>query len=466
MFLFSSFLLALCQGALLVSATAGTYPEPPATFEANAYTTWDQVGVAGSRKAEIYVPFTAADGSSDFVRTQKLDLIGDGHARGYAHGYLMKNEITQFLRKLDVYFMEMVLDIDLSQFPEPLQKILRVIQVKGAAAAPEAFSEAMHWVWEKQLPYTPEYLVDELDGMAEGYCDAHMGESCDVAAMATTLKDVNMLPELIRMACTAFGAWGKATATGEGLIQLRALDFGGGPFVNYTVVMVHRDPTSDNHFVSVTFPGMVGVITGVSQHGIGVSEKVWMTYDKRSLQPGTYDGEADVFILRDILQNTRSRAEAEAYLEQAHRTWAIWIGIGDFETKVLDLVGYEENSVEVYTDVTAPTMTGQPYLESIAYVDKHPQPSHDGPNGTLPTALTDYYGNISLETTKIITQYHQTGDVHIASYDFTTSEMYVAIGRVNAHGDYHPPESDDNNVWKAYNRPYLKFSLDDLFAGF
>ncbi len=82
-----------------------------------------------------------------------------------------------------------------------------------------------------------------------------------------------MLPELIRMACTAFGAWGNATG-GKGLTQVRALDFGGGPFANYTVIQVHRaDPTAQT-FVSVAFPGFTGVITGVSQSGIGISEKV------------------------------------------------------------------------------------------------------------------------------------------------------------------------------------------------
>jgi hypothetical protein len=116
-----------------------------------------------------------------------------------------------------------------------------------------------------------------------------------------------MLPELIRMACTAYGGWGKATPSGKGLVQLRALDFGSGPFANYTVVSVHRQTENDNSFVSVSFPGFVGVITGVSQSGIGVSEKVWMTYDRRSLQPGSYDGEPDVFVLRDILQNSKNR---------------------------------------------------------------------------------------------------------------------------------------------------------------
>jgi len=267
------------------------------------------------------------------------------------------------------------------------------------------------------------------------------------------------------MACTAFGAWGKASATG-GLIQTRALDFGGGPFANYTVLAVHRsDPANPNHaFVSVSFPGFVGAITGIAQNGVGISEKVWMTYDKRSLQPGSYDGLADVFVLRDLLEKTSNRAEAMDYITKAKRTWAMWIGVGDFASQQLDLIGYKQSSAIAYTDVTAPTMTGQPYLESIAYVDKHPQPSGDGPTGSLPTVLADFYGNISLPVTKTITQFHQTGDLHIASYDFTNKEMYLSIGRVNRNGDY-GPEGGNLDSWKAYNRPSLHFKLEDLWKG-
>ena len=41
---------------------------------------------------------------------------------------------------------------------------------------------------------------------------------------------------------------------------------------------------------------------------------------------------------------------------------------------------------------------------------------------------------------------------------------YVSIGRINKAGEY-GPEGGDTNSWKAYNRPYLKFSLPDLWAG-
>lgn len=80
-------------------------------------------------------------------------------------------------------------------------------------------------------------------------------------------------------------------------------------------------------------------------------------------------------------------------------------------------------------------------------------------------ALTDFYGNISLETSKIIANYHNTGDVHIATYDYAAKVMYVAVGKTNAKGEYKPADNSKNQNWKAYNRPYLKFSLTDLWEG-
>ena len=219
----------------------------------------------------------------------------------------MRTEIVEFQGpQLDKYYMNMVMDIDISGYPEPLQEILRVIQIRGAVAAPAAFRKAMDWVWETEKGFVPQYIKDELDGLGAGMCASLKSPNCSPSEWTYTIASLNMLPELIRMACTAYGAWGKATTTGNSLIQLRALDFGGGPFGNFTIAAVYRDAVAtekSNAFVSITFPGLVGVITGVSQRGIGVSEKVWMIANADpNLQPGSYNGEADVFVLRDILQ--------------------------------------------------------------------------------------------------------------------------------------------------------------------
>jgi len=166
-----------------------------------------------------------------------LDLFGDQYSRGRAHGALLAGEIMRFMTvQLPIFYVKTALSLDLSKFPEPLQKIL---SEKIATNAVDAFNAAMWWVYERELPNIPAALVEEMEGIAEGMCTA-LGAGCNVTDMSKQIKTVNMLPELIRMACTAFGAWGKGSVDGN-LIQTRALDFGSGPWSNFTIVAVHRN---------------------------------------------------------------------------------------------------------------------------------------------------------------------------------------------------------------------------------
>jgi hypothetical protein len=220
---------------------------------------------------------------------------------------------------MDKYFADMVLSIDLSKFPEPIQSVLRVLQLKGAKAAPELFTIALDWVWESEKQYVPSYYFDEINGMAAGLCDSLRG-NCNVTAWISKIEQFNMIPELVKMACTAYGAWGKSTPN-SGLIQLRALDFGSGPFANYTVIQTHRPTESSNAFISVAFPCMIGVVTGVSQSGIGLSQKVWTVYDENGeavFLPGAYDGEPAVYVIRDILQNSKNRFAFSTYVSRSN----------------------------------------------------------------------------------------------------------------------------------------------------
>lgn len=77
-------------------ALSAVYPDPPPTFEASKYTTWDELTVKGSSKAKINVEFTGADGSPDSISMTQLDLVGDDYQRGYAHGYLLAHGISYF----------------------------------------------------------------------------------------------------------------------------------------------------------------------------------------------------------------------------------------------------------------------------------------------------------------------------------------------------------------------------------
>lgn len=68
-----------------------------------------------------------------------------------------------------------------------------MIQIKGALAAPEIMMEAMAWVYEQEKEYQPEYLMNEIDGIADGMCATI---KCDAAEWRNTIRYVNMLPEV------------------------------------------------------------------------------------------------------------------------------------------------------------------------------------------------------------------------------------------------------------------------------
>lgn len=181
-----------------------------------------------------------------------------------------------------------------------------------------------------------------------------------------------------------------------------------------------------------------------------------MPYDTPDIQPGSYDGLADVLVIREILENAEDREAAESYLQSVARTWTIWLGVGDYASQRFDLVGYKQKDVTVYSDETIGQETGQPLLKDICYVDKHPQPSTAT---DLPELLQSYAGNVTFGAVQDIVQQHGTGDVHWASYDFLKKKMVVAVGRVDENGKY------QHDSWKAYGRPALLFDLEDLWAG-
>eukprot|EP01040_Poterioochromonas_malhamensis_P020470 gene20470-24437_t len=163
--------LVVLLALIAYMAAATDYPTPGATFAAKDYTVWQHRKVQNSRRADVTVNFKAADGSDDYIHLFRLDMVGNPYERGFAHGALLTKEIVEFTGPvLDKYYADEVLSLDVSSFPEPMQSVLRALQLKGAVAAPEMFKKAQTWVWEQEKQYVPSYFFDEIKGMADGIC--------------------------------------------------------------------------------------------------------------------------------------------------------------------------------------------------------------------------------------------------------------------------------------------------------
>ena len=125
------------------------------------YTKWSRFS-GKSKFAHLRVPFTNDDGSADDVNLFRLDLVGNQYQRGFDHGAMLAKEIVHFSEiALSKFFVDAVMNLDLSKYPEELQQILKIVQIKGAIAAPEAVNKAMAWVYKSEQAYMPRWDDDD-----------------------------------------------------------------------------------------------------------------------------------------------------------------------------------------------------------------------------------------------------------------------------------------------------------------
>lgn len=411
-----------------------------------------------------------------------LDVVhvyGSPRERGIAHGKLLSARVLDFANVyLPKFYVQEIAGLaDNDKLPKWLQTAIRGF---AKADAPKAFELALGWLQGVQYPYnnaSAAAVFDELDGVAEGVCQVAeaAGSACDVAELTKTIRNVNVLPDLIRMQCSMLGAWGSATPIGT-LLQLRSLDFGGGPFANNSVLLVHHPPAlpdgTSQSFASLSWPGFAGAVTGFNPT-LSLSEKVNDIHGGGN-PPGTYHGQTTANVLRDVLQFAQAneasavgaKEKAAGIMRSANRTWGVWIGVGDAHSQQMEVVKYEQASALSYNASTLPSLTSQPAVADVVYVDKHPQPS---PDKVMPAAVKALAAasNITAEAVAAMGEETQSGDVHIAIYDYRPSKgcgrrlfsVYLALGSTDANGTYTGPGG--RMAWAA---PYVRFEAGALFA--
>ena len=378
----------------------------------------------------------------------------------------------------------------LGKLPAFLRKLIEDLLLPPLEkAAPAAFGLALTWLEKEQRQWNnvsaADPVYDEVAGIAHGACVA---TGCaDEAALRARVMQINLLPELIQMQCSMMGAWGAATPTGH-LTQLRTLDFGEGalaaqfcrnsarifdappavttgPFANASVLVVHHPKAAGGNggagglarpWASLGFTGYAGVVTGWTPD-LSLSQKVDDLYGHPGRPAGAYAGRAVSFVIRDVLEGSASLEDAEKIINDATRTWGVWLGLGAADSQRFRAVNYTRASAPSFDDTTLPSLTGQTPIDSVAYIDKHPQPSRD-PDHTLPKVLQAHRGNLSAAwVASNVPRLTTSGDVHIAVYDLApdTAAAYLAIGTTAANGSF---------VRYAYEAPFLRFASKAIFA--
>lgn len=130
---------------------------------------------------------------------------------------------------------------------------------------------------------------------------------------------------MLKASCSILGGYGKATASGK-TIHLRSLDWEEHAPMNRwpTVVVYHSTEPNSVPFANIAWPIFIGSLTGYSSAKIGVGERLWGSPWKDETRFGT----PWTYVLRDGLQFSKTQPEYIKYLQDAHRTCAIYLGVG------------------------------------------------------------------------------------------------------------------------------------------
>jgi hypothetical protein len=430
----------LMVNALSLSARALTPPlsceataEPPGSSKPNEHPIWDAARHDPESVAKVANGERFAAGAADLgPRIAVVHVSGTAFQMGEAHGKLMAAELKEFLPLVEAYLKAAI----------PAAAVPAIFKAAFARGGVPACLDA---VFNLTRSFIPGYFLEEQRGLAAGS-----------GLPEREFQQLSMMGELTKMGCTMLGAWGPATATG-GLLQLRALDWDtDGPFQAYPLVLVrHPSTTAEGHaYASVSYPGMVGAITGYSAAGVAISEKVWLHYTGSF----TYAGLPTTFLLREILQFDTTLAGAEARAKAAARTNSIFIGVGAKAENAFVGMEYGHDSVTVWTDQTGPNYGNHTRRDGLVYIDKHTQPDQGDGEWCLDALMAQHYGKLTaVDIVREIAALYQTGDAHIAVYDFDRAEMYLAYPSPSGFPTTHA-------VVKAFDRPYTKLNMTALFS--
>lgn len=179
-----------------------------------------------------------------------LRVWGTASERGYAQGYLFGERIVRLLNaNLKNFF-----DLD------------------GGSTAYDGAAMLLMTT----MRIAPEYQ-QEMEGIVEGAI-AKFGEKATVAALGRPLAyrdlvTINCLSDMPRFGCSSFAVWGALTKDGKTLAG-RNLDWHRVPGLDDEEVVVVYQPDAQRRtmgWVSITWPGFIGCLTGMNDEGVTLS---------------------------------------------------------------------------------------------------------------------------------------------------------------------------------------------------
>lgn len=220
-----------------------------------------------------------------------LHLRGSPYEMGYQHGMLTKHLMGQSKEAFDE----------------------AVPPIKGGRIGEWIVKRYLFWKLEKMEKYVPEEFIEELKGMADSVTEREVDYR--EILLYHAMRDIGQV-----LMCSSFAVLPQAAKDRE-LIYGRNFDFlKGGSLEN---LVTFYEPDEGNSFVSIGWPGMIGVVSGMNDKGLTVG--ILTAYS----QDVSFDGIPACFLMRKVLQYANNVEEAKEIIVKSKRTGSNIILLAD-----------------------------------------------------------------------------------------------------------------------------------------
>jgi predicted choloylglycine hydrolase len=265
--------------------------------------------------AEVIRAYKAESGTGWLEKTSQGDVVlhleGTWYDMGLEQGKLMSDEIKQTFACVN----------GLIHHYDPV--------------VPSSWAiDLLHkYVYMKEDPYVLQEFKDEMKGVSDG--------------SGAPLKDIAAFHSMIYLAsCSVVAAWGKATRDGS-LYYFRSLDYPlnfvdpktGIAIQDLSMLVVYK-PKGGLPFVSFSWPGFIGTVSGMSSQGIVVG--VLTDASKHEQAAGV----PMVFRLKQVLEQATNLDQATQILSQ--KPFEGGYNLVAADAKVPDAAVVEINARNVY----------------------------------------------------------------------------------------------------------------------
>ena len=210
------------------------------------------------------------------------------------------------------------------------------------------------------------YAADDYDHIAENYLRIlYLHSAHDIG---------HALQDLALVGCSSFAAWDDKTEDGN-LIIGRNFDFYAGDDFARDKIIAFVKPTEGYKFMSVTWGGMIGVVSGMNEYGLTVTINAG-----KSKMPLVAKTPISI-VTREILQYAKNIDEAIAIAKKRKVFVSESIFIGSAEDNKAITIEVSPKNFGVYVSPNSGELICSNHFQSVAYADdknniKHKAESH------------------------------------------------------------------------------------------